>query len=498
LADFSARSVTALRTSAMRTLGAYANVFAIESFIDELAHRAKADPVEYRLRYLKDERARAVLQKTADMLGWSKQEKKVPGRGRGIAFARYKGLASFCAVALEVEVDRNSGAIRVLRAVSANDAGEVVAPDGVKNQIEGGLVQSLSWTMKEAVRFDAAGVKTADWVSYPILTFSEVPPITVELIDRPGMPFLGAGEAFNWPVAINIIRRIIPREAQGLAKGIFNSGMTFGAVLTPLMVLGLVGPHGEGWRQLFMLTGAAGAIWVVLWLWGTRGARGAEIALPAPQAVNEAVVIPFREIFLLRIFWITMAVGLAVNISWHFYRVWLPRHLVVDLHFTDQQLQYLLIAFYLTADVGSIAIGYIARRLVTPERSIERTRKLVVLAAAGLCLLATPVAFIPSRTLLVPLYCLVGAGLMGVFAMFYAFVQDIPPGHTSKCLGLIGATAWLLNSQLHPLVGRYADTHAHAMGKFAPMILVAGILPLLAALFALTWPESRRGERPAH
>ncbi|MSU46966.1 MAG: MFS transporter, partial [Lacunisphaera sp.] len=115
---------------------------------------------------------------------------------------------------------------------------------------------------------------------------------------------LGAGEAFNWPVAVNIIRRIIPREAQGLANGIFNSGMTFGAVLTPLMVLGLVGPHGEGWRQLFMLTGAAGAIWVVLWLWGTRGARGAEIALPAPQAVNEAVVIPFREIFLLRIFWI--------------------------------------------------------------------------------------------------------------------------------------------------------------------------------------------------
>ena len=309
---------------------------------------------------------------------------------------------------------------------------------------------------------------------------------------------LGAGEAFNWPVAVNIIRRIIPREAQGLANGIFNSGMTLGAVLTPLMVLGLVGPHGEGWRQLFMLTGAVGAIWVVLWLWGTRGARGAEIARAAPQAVNEAVVIPFREIFLLRIFWITMAVGLAVNISWHFYRVWLPRHLVVDLHFTDQQLQYLLIAFYLTADVGSIAIGYIARRLVTPERSIERTRKLVVLAAAGLCLLATPVAFIPSRALLVPLYCLVGAGLMGVFAMFYAFVQDIPPGHTSKCLGLIGATAWLLNSQLHPLVGRYADTHAHAMGKFAPMILVAGILPLLAALFALTWPEPRRGERTAH
>ena len=197
----------AARASSTRGLGAYANVFSIESFMDELAHRAKADPVEYRLRYLKDERARAVLQKTAEMLNWARPE-KAAGRGRGIAFARYKGLATYCAVAMEVEVDRRSGVVRVLRVVSANDAGEVVAPDGVKNQIEGGVVQSLSWTLKEAVRFDAAGVKTADWVSYPILTFSEVPPIAVELIDRPGAPFLGAGEASQGPTGAALANAI--------------------------------------------------------------------------------------------------------------------------------------------------------------------------------------------------------------------------------------------------------------------------------------------------
>ena len=109
--------------------------------------------------------------------------------------------------------------------------------------------------------------------------------------------------------------------------------------------------------------------------------------------------------------------------------------------------------------------------------------------AAGLCLVATPVVFSPGRAFMYPLYCLVGAGIMGVFAMFYTFVQDISPQHTSKCLGLAGALAWFVNSQLHPLVGRFADTHAPAMGKFAPMILVAGVLPLLAALFALTWHE---------
>jgi CO/xanthine dehydrogenase Mo-binding subunit len=205
LYDFPGQKVTthfirtfAARASSTRGLGAYANVFAIESFIDELAIRAKADPLEYRLRTLKDERARAVLQKTADMFGW-KDFKKSPGRGRGIGFARYKGIAAWNAVAMEVEVDRSSGRIRVLRVASANDSGEVVSPDGVKNQIEGGIVQSLSWTLKEGVRFDAGGVKSADWVSYPILTFSEVPPIEVELIDRPGQPFLGTGEASQGP-----------------------------------------------------------------------------------------------------------------------------------------------------------------------------------------------------------------------------------------------------------------------------------------------------------
>jgi nicotinate dehydrogenase subunit B len=197
----------AARASSTRGLGAYANVFSIESFMDELAARAGVDPVEYRLRYLKDERGRAILQKAADMFGW-KDFKKAPGRGRAVGFARYKGLAAYCAVAMEVEVDRGSGKVRVLRVSAANDAGEVVSPDGVKNQIEGGIVQSLSWSLKEAVRFGPAGVRSADWTSYPILTFSEVPPIDVELIDRPGTPMLGTGEASQGPTGAALANAI--------------------------------------------------------------------------------------------------------------------------------------------------------------------------------------------------------------------------------------------------------------------------------------------------
>jgi ACS family hexuronate transporter-like MFS transporter len=303
---------------------------------------------------------------------------------------------------------------------------------------------------------------------------------------------LGAGEAFNWPVAVGTVRRIIPRESQAFANGVFNSGMTIGAVLTPILVLVMVGEHGEGWRSLFKIVGATGSLWVIFWLLTTRGSRAEEMT---PQ--RQEATVPFVAVFSLRTFWITMAVGIAVNMAWHLYRVWLPRHLVVDLKFTDQQLQYLLMGYFLAADLGSILFGYIAKKVVTPGRPVERARKLVVLVASLVCLMALPALFSPGRWVMVPLYCIVGAGIMGVFAMFYSFVQDIIPGHTSKCLGLIGATVWFITSRLHPLIGRFADTHDTAFGKFAPMLLAAGALPLLAALFALTWPEKRAPERAA-
>ena len=187
-----------LRVSSTRGLGAYANVFAIESFIDELAVAAGVDPVQYRLRFMKDERARDVIVKAAELFGWDKWKKR-EGRGRGIGFAKYKNIAGYCAVALEVEVNKRNGRIRVLRAAAAADSGHIVSPDGVRNQIEGGLIQSLSWTLKEEVKFDDTGVTSQDWASYPILTFNEVPSIEVALIDRPGAPFRGTGEASQGP-----------------------------------------------------------------------------------------------------------------------------------------------------------------------------------------------------------------------------------------------------------------------------------------------------------
>lgn len=202
-----------IRTSSHRSLGAYTNVFAIESFMDELAHAARVDPVDYRLRQLRDARAKAVIAKVIERFGWSTYSRS-PHRGRGLAFARYKNLASYCAVCLEVEVDPQTRAVKVLRAVLAADAGEVVNPDGLANQLEGGLIQSLSWSLKEAVQYDAHSILSRDWSTYPILTFSEVPPVEVELIDRPGEPFLGAGEAAQGPTAAALANAVF--DATGL------------------------------------------------------------------------------------------------------------------------------------------------------------------------------------------------------------------------------------------------------------------------------------------
>jgi CO/xanthine dehydrogenase Mo-binding subunit len=189
-----------LRVSSFRTLGATGNTFANESFMDELATAAGADPLEFRLRHLTDPRARAVLNAAAERASWqprtpgSRRPAGSPATGRGIAFGQYEGTEAYVATVAEVEVDTASGAVRVTRIVVAHDCGLIINPDGVTNQVEGNVVQSLSRVLKEEVLFDETRILSVDFLTYPILTFSEVPSIEVVLINRPDQPALGAGE----------------------------------------------------------------------------------------------------------------------------------------------------------------------------------------------------------------------------------------------------------------------------------------------------------------
>lgn len=188
------------RTSALRALGGYANIFAIETLMDDIAAEIGADPVALRLGHLEDPRAAAVVTKAAEMAGWPGPP-RIQGEGLGIGFCQYKNRSAYCAVVVRVVCDER---VRVTHAWAAVDAGEAINPDGIRNQIEGSIIQSASWTLKEQVAFDGDAVATRDWASYPILHFSEVPEIDVSLIVRPELPGLGVGETAMGPTAAAI------------------------------------------------------------------------------------------------------------------------------------------------------------------------------------------------------------------------------------------------------------------------------------------------------
>ena len=200
------------RTSALRTLGAFANIVAIESLIDQLADAAGVPPVEFRLQHLDDERGRQVLQSLSEQMA-ADAAGSSDILSQGIAFARYKNAAAYCAVGIELEVSEQAN-VRLIRAWVVADAGEIVDPAGITAQLEGGLIQAASWSLYETVTYDANGVTSRDWDTYPILRFNNVPHVHTLLIDRPGEPFLGAGEAVGGPTGGAIANAI--RRATGL------------------------------------------------------------------------------------------------------------------------------------------------------------------------------------------------------------------------------------------------------------------------------------------
>lgn len=192
-----------VRTSALRTLGAQGNVFAIESLLDEIAAQRDEDPIAFRLQHLRDERAKDVIRTAAQRAAWKPQKRS--GIGHGIGFARYKNTGAYCSAIAEIE---GADDIRVRRLTLAVDVGEAINPDGVINQIEGGAIQATSWVLKERVRFDRTRIISTSWTDYPILTFSEVPAVDVEIIQRPEIEPVGAGEAAHGPVTAAIANAV--------------------------------------------------------------------------------------------------------------------------------------------------------------------------------------------------------------------------------------------------------------------------------------------------
>ena len=215
-----------VRVSALRTLGAYANVFAIESMMDDLAKAAKIDPVQFRLKHLQDGRARDVITGVAKMANWEKSplasKKGTNLCGRGLAFAKYKNLSAYVACVADVEIDPKSGKILVTNLYASADGGLTINPDGFKNQIEGGLVQTASWTLFESVPFNQDGIQVGSWSDYPIMRFSDVPNVHVEIINREDQKSLGVGEGSQGPGCAAIANAV----ANALGQRIFDLPLT--------------------------------------------------------------------------------------------------------------------------------------------------------------------------------------------------------------------------------------------------------------------------------
>ena len=207
-----------VRGSSLRGLGAYGNVFSIESFMDELAAKSGADPFEFRERHLRDSRALEVLRRLKEEVQWDKRAKSITGAGWGMAFAQFKNLSSYLGIVMRLQVDSATKEIRLIKATAVCDAGLVVNPDGLRAQIEGGIIQSSSWTLKEQVQISKRSRESHDWHSYPILRFDEVPEVEVILIDRPDEKSLGVGETAQGPTAAAIANAVFHATGKRLRQ----------------------------------------------------------------------------------------------------------------------------------------------------------------------------------------------------------------------------------------------------------------------------------------
>ncbi len=307
---------------------------------------------------------------------------------------------------------------------------------------------------------------------------------------------LGVGEAFNWPCAVAGVRRVIPRESRGLANGLFHGGASIGALITPVLVLAFVdtsaGPaEGAGWQTVFVVVGAGGLVWAAVWLLATGGDRAAVIDTPTAEPDGRPGP-TLGRVLAGPLFWICLVSATGVNVCWHFYTIWFPRYLDVDLRVDGRTVQYILAGFFVAADAGSLTAGWLARRLARGGWPVERARQVVMTALALVVLAATAVAVaLPADPLAAKMaaFFVVAAAALGGFSVVFALVQDVAPRHTAQVLGICGCGSWLVISALNKVAGGYARP-----GHYAELFLAVGCVPLAAAAAGWCWPTSTRHE----
>jgi ACS family hexuronate transporter-like MFS transporter len=288
---------------------------------------------------------------------------------------------------------------------------------------------------------------------------------------------LGLFEAGNWPCALRTTQRILPPAERTLGNALLQSGTALGAVLTPLVVEVLVKGPGT-WSKPFLLIGLTGTSWVFVWL---AVVRPADLALHRPVTAapkTSAGDRPERsllDIYRDRRFWVCVVLVVVVNLTWHFFRVWLPLFLREGHGYSARGTNFFTAAYYGAADAGSLAAGFTTLALARHGLSVHRSRVIVFAACMVLTTLSVAVAYLPAGPLLLVLMLIIGFGALGLFPVYYSLSQELTIQHQGKVTGTLGCTTWLVSAVMHPLVGRWLDQTKN----YSLVVALAGLAPLV-------------------
>ena len=316
---------------------------------------------------------------------------------------------------------------------------------------------------------------------------------------------LGFFEAGLWPCAMRTTQHILQPDERTLGNGMLQSGAALGAIVTPLIVLALVRGPGS-WSYPFFVVGAAGTSWVILWLVSVRSSdlgpiqtEKSENATPRRFALIEAIE---REAVWLwqtakqKRFWVLVVLVIAINLTWHFFRVWLPLFLGEHHKYSEEDVQKFTMAYYIATDAGSVSAGFAALRLARRGWPVHTSRVLVFGTCSLLVLLSFAVAYVDAGPLLFVLLLLLGFGALGMFPVYYSFSQELTTKDQGRLTGTLGFTTWMFSAAMHPMVGGWLDETKDWSSAFA----VAGLPPFLGLIvLLLLWGQGKpKTQLPPH
>ncbi len=314
---------------------------------------------------------------------------------------------------------------------------------------------------------------------------------------------LGFFESGLWPCALVTSQRLLSRKDRPLGNSLIQSGASLGAIATPIVVLLLAREGPGGWRVPFQVIGVLGLFWAIAWLLAVRASdlaldgAGPELAPELDTSDAHSALDPAEAPTMLRTLSRLLAVAIVViviNLCFQYFRAWMPKMLRQQHGYSAQQVQFVSVAFYISADIGCLAVGFLVKRLANRLKSIHRARMALFLGCSILTALSTVAAVTPASPLLIVLLIVIAFGALGVFPLYYAFTQEISAKRMGNVTGLLGFVFWFVYGIVQTPIGALIDR----MGTYSPVMFIAGLLPLVGfATLLLLWNPITRAERPS-